>query len=102
VKSFNVKPTFGYFVTNDIAVGLGIGYENSKVTSVSSYSIGNQVILATYENKTDAFFVNPMVRKYWNIGDKLYLFGQLILIFLKELLKVILLEVLQAKLMLRL
>lgn len=76
VKSFNIKPTFGYFVTNDIAVGLGIGYENSKVTSVSSYNLGNQVILVTYENKADAFFINPMVRKYWNIGDKLYLFGQ--------------------------
>ncbi|MEJ5104189.1 MULTISPECIES: outer membrane beta-barrel protein [Chryseobacterium] len=78
IESFKVLPTVGYFVNTNLAVGLGVGYknDNTKVTTD-----GNLIPTGTFvnENKTttSAFVVAPFVRKYWTIGEKLYIFGQL-------------------------
>lgn len=78
IESFKVLPTVGYFVNTNLAVGLGVGYknDNTKVTTE-----GNLIPTGTFvnENKTtaSAFVVAPFVRKYWTLGDKLYIFGQL-------------------------
>ncbi|MCP1300581.1 porin family protein [Chryseobacterium sp. S0630] len=70
-----ILPTAGYFVTNNLAVGLGIGYKSA----VTKYKLGNPAISNVFEVKyTDnAFVVAPFVRKYWTLSDKLYIFGQL-------------------------
>jgi outer membrane protein W len=68
--TFKVIPTVGYFVGTNLAVGLGVGYQSK---SEKSNFPGN-----TYEKTTQsAFVVEPFVRKYWNLGEKLYFFGQL-------------------------
>ncbi|MGE4514324.1 MAG: outer membrane beta-barrel protein [Chryseobacterium sp.] len=71
VEDFTIVPTVGYFVGNNLAVGLGVGYANSSTTTTSA--------LTNVETKlsTDAFVVAPFVRKYWTVGEKFYIFGQL-------------------------
>ncbi|KFF01552.1 outer membrane beta-barrel protein [Chryseobacterium luteum] len=81
VSEINIIPTVGYFVNTNLAVGLGVGYKNAKTTTEvnDSQTIGN--ITTTSVGKTkdinDAIVVEPFVRKYWTIGEKLYIFGQL-------------------------
>ncbi|MGE8434848.1 outer membrane beta-barrel protein [Chryseobacterium joostei] len=78
IESFKVLPTVGYFVNTNLAVGLGVGYKNDNVKVTTD---GNIIPTGTFvnENKTttSAFVVAPFVRKYWTLGDKLYIFGQL-------------------------
>lgn len=77
-EKFNVLPTVGYFVGTNLAVGLGIGYQTEKVTNiVSSNASSSTTAVSTGEVKMPAFVVAPFVRKYWTLGDKLYIFGQL-------------------------
>jgi len=69
VENFAVVPTVGYFVEPNLAVGLGGGYASASEKE-------------TFQNGFDkytqsAFVVEPFVRKYWTLGDKLYIFGQL-------------------------
>ncbi|WP_419870697.1 outer membrane beta-barrel protein [Chryseobacterium sp. CT-SW4] len=66
-NNFSIVPTVGYFVSPTVAVGLGIGYVNATTK--------NETIDTKYIN--DAFKVMPLARKYWGLGDKLYIFGQL-------------------------
>lgn len=76
-ENFNVLPTVGYFVNTNLAVGLGIGYETGKKTSTTTATLGNTTIVNENVTKTPAFVVEPFVRKYWTLSDKLYFFGQL-------------------------
>ncbi len=70
-----ILPTAGYFVNNNLAVGLGVGYKSA----VTKYRVDNGAINNVIEIKdTDnAFVVAPFLRKYWTLSDKLYIFGQL-------------------------
>ena len=68
--TFKIIPTVGYFVSNDVAVGLGVGY----ATTADKYT---NALDQKVKNSTSAFVVEPFVRKYWNLGEKLYIFGQL-------------------------
>lgn len=77
VENFNVLPTVGYFVGTNLAVGLGVGYNNDKATFTTSGNIGDASFTNENEITQDAFVVAPFVRKYWTLGDKLYIFGQL-------------------------
>lgn len=78
VKLLTVMPSVGYFVTEDVAIGLGFGYQSAKSNSTNIvYYVGSEPIFAHYESRVNSFIINPMVRKYWNLGGKLYLFGQL-------------------------
>lgn len=73
LESFNILPTAGFFVADNFAVGLGLGFVTSKDTKIST--LGNTV--TTSEFKTPAFVIEPFARKYWTLSDKLYFFGQL-------------------------
>lgn len=70
-----ILPTAGYFVSTNLAVGLGIGYKNA----VTKYEIGNAAggDRVDIKDTDNAFVVSPFVRKYWTLSDKLYIFGQL-------------------------
>ncbi|MGI9579683.1 outer membrane beta-barrel protein [Chryseobacterium sp. RRHN12] len=70
-----ILPTAGYFVGNNLAIGLGIGYKSA----VTKYNVSGVGFLNTIEikNTDNAFVVAPFVRKYWTLSDKLYIFGQL-------------------------
>ena len=60
---FSIIPSVGYFVANDISVGVGVGYTSSK-------DIGFE--------KTSAFIVSPFGRYYKSIGEsgQFKFFGQ--------------------------
>ncbi|MDW9378978.1 outer membrane beta-barrel protein [Chryseobacterium sp. JV558] len=70
-----ILPTAGYFVTTNLAVGLGIGYKSAVTkNNIGNDSVGNVVQTKDTDN---AFVVVPFVRKYWTLSDKLFVFGQL-------------------------
>ncbi len=56
-NSFSINPTVGYFVSDNIAVGTGIGYSWAKQETNADNSV-----------KTDAFQVSPFVRSYSGNG----------------------------------
>ncbi|MCW8311702.1 outer membrane beta-barrel protein [Sphingobacterium thalpophilum] len=64
-NSFSINPTVGYFVSDNWAVGTGIGYNWSKNESDKENSV-----------KVDAFQVAPFVRKY-SANGPLRFFAQL-------------------------
>jgi len=76
-ENFNVLPTVGYFVGTNVAIGVGIGYQTEKTTTTSTTVLANTTATAKNEVKRPAFVASPFVRKYWTLGDKLYIFGQL-------------------------
>ena len=76
-ENFNVLPTVGYFVGTNVAVGLGIGYQTEKTTDITTTILPGAMMVETDITKKPAFVVAPFVRKYWTLGDKLYIFGQL-------------------------
>lgn len=63
--NFSVIPSVGYFVSDNFAVGTGVGYTYAK-----GYS-------ATASAKSNAFVVSPFARAYKNISDEFKFFGQL-------------------------
>lgn len=60
--SFTILPVAGFFVSNNFAVGAGIGYQYDKVID------GTQ---------TGAIAVNPFARHYVNLSDQFKYFTQL-------------------------
>lgn len=70
--SFDLVPSVGYFVKDNLALGLGIGY--SEVTFTSN---DRSEFLLYQKNKTDYFIVSPFIRHYVNISDQFKFFGQL-------------------------
>lgn len=61
LKQFDLMVATGTFVTPSITIGAGLGYINTKLDN---------------NDATDVFVIMPLARKYWNISDKFYLFGQ--------------------------
>lgn len=66
--SFTIAPSIGYFVGNNVAVGLGLGYQYDENTSLAS-SIFDAASL-------NVFQVSPFARMYKGDGDFKF-FGQL-------------------------
>ena len=69
VDDYKFVPTVGYFVADNFAIGVGVGY----AANVAKQDFSNR-----YDKDTNsAIVVEPFARKYWTLGDKLYFFGQL-------------------------
>ncbi|UOU97365.1 porin family protein [Chryseobacterium daecheongense] len=77
VESFRIVPTVGYFVAPNLAIGTGVGYVNDKFSTTTTNVVGSATVVSKGEETQSAFVVAPFVRKYWTLGDKLYIFGQL-------------------------
>ena len=77
-SSFQIMPRFGYFVSKNLAVGLGIGFAKEKTTT-SNYN--NMYYPGTYtvfqESKQQNFNIGPFVRYYIDVVEKFKFFGQL-------------------------
>ncbi|MBB6370222.1 outer membrane beta-barrel protein [Chryseobacterium shigense] len=69
VNDLTLVPTVGYFVGTNVAVGVGVGYAShvEKTEMASGYD----------KSTMQGVIVEPFVRKYWTLGEKLYIFGQL-------------------------
>lgn len=68
---FSLIPNIEYFVADNLSAGIGIGYAMTKSLTKGQNS------QTTIKNGT--FIVSPYVKKYFNIGDQAYFFGQAIL-----------------------
>ncbi|MBS1572569.1 MAG: outer membrane beta-barrel protein [Bacteroidetes bacterium] len=66
---FAVLPAVGTFISPTVAIGGALGYQ----TTISEHTVGS----STAKNTDGAFVVMPFARKYWSLGDKLYIFGQI-------------------------
>ena len=69
VDTFAILPAAGTFITPTIAIGGALGYQSTIVE--------NTLGPITTKNTDGAFVVMPFVRKYWGLGEKLFIFGQL-------------------------
>jgi len=68
---FTLLPSVEYFLTENVSLGLGIGYD---VTRSKSADLPNNVVEQI--NKTGTFFFDPYARMYFKVGDKFSFFGQ--------------------------
>lgn len=68
-QSYSFVPQVGTFVSSDVALGLGVGYVGSKNENDNG-SVVNTV-------KQNLFVVKPLARKYWNVANNLFIFGEL-------------------------
>ena len=68
-QSYSIVPQVGNFVSEDVALGLGIGYIGSKNES----ELNN----VTSTQKENLFLVKPFARKYWGVAKNLFVFGEL-------------------------
>ena len=69
---FSVIPSVGYFVTDNLAIGTGIGYQVSK-----DYTYNSVTPALGFSTKQQAFVVSPFARYYKGINDQFKFFGQL-------------------------
>lgn len=65
--AFTIAPKAGYFVTDNIAVGLSLGYNSSKVVATEGAEA----------TKVNAFSVGAFGRYYFTPASKFSVFGQL-------------------------
>ena len=63
-ESLNIIPNLGYFVSDNFAIGTGLGYSYSKTAFASPTGINNAVI------------VSPFGRYYAGLSDQFKFFGQ--------------------------
>lgn len=64
-STFNVSPTGGYFVADELAVGLALNFGGTTWKDESS----------DMKSKTSSFGLSVFAKKYKSIADKFYLFG---------------------------
>ncbi|QNK61804.1 PorT family protein [Pedobacter sp. PAMC26386] len=70
--NLDLLPTAGYFVRDNLALGLGAGYSRYSLEQKSAESDFYNV-----KTTTDYFMVSPFVRHYVNISEKFKFFSQL-------------------------
>jgi len=74
LSSFNIAPSAGYFVADNIAVGLGLGYWQAKYDQ-NAGTINGGALRATM--KEELFSIRPFVRYYKSVSDQFKFFGNL-------------------------
>ncbi|QNF33493.1 porin family protein [Adhaeribacter swui] len=68
--SYSLYPKAGYFITDNIALGLGINYYSNR-TKYKESSIDE-----SFRGKQHSLGINPFARYYKMLGEKIGFFGQ--------------------------
>ena len=63
-QSYSVLPAYGYFISPSVAIGGALGY------------VGGTEGTGVAKKTSNEFIIQPLVRKYWNVANNLYIFGQ--------------------------
>ena len=73
--SFNLMPEVGYMISENLAVGMAIGYYMDKRTS---FDVFTGTTGATYDqvSKDGMFIIEPFARYYKSTGDKSSMFAE--------------------------
>jgi outer membrane protein len=78
--SYSVAGNAGYFIQDNFAIGMGIGYSHVKSNSDGTVYYNNSQIPSPLfysgENKSDLFFLSPFARYYVGLADNFKFFGQ--------------------------
>ena len=61
ITTFKITPNFNYFVVNNLAVGLGVGYEHSRDKRANS----------SWDTETNTLTIAPNVHYYFPTGGSL-------------------------------
>lgn len=74
--NLDLLPSAGFFVSENLALGLGIGY--SRNVNEIDYKADITIHLAYYMRKdiSDYFTISPFIRHYVNISEKFKFFSQ--------------------------
>lgn len=70
LSNFNISPAVGYFIMDNIAVGLRIGYGSNKSTQENYLGVNGDERV----DKNSNFTVSPFARYYMEMGDKAGIF----------------------------
>lgn len=76
-KIVSIMPRFGHFISNNLALGLGVGYAYSKSISDRNYSSASSIDLSHQVAKQSSINFSPFVRYYIDIAEKFKFFGQI-------------------------
>lgn len=74
---FTVAPNYGYFISNNLAVGLGLSFLYNKQTANSTNIIASTTVFSSQIYKQSIFVINPFLRKYVDVAEKFKFFGHL-------------------------
>lgn len=76
--SLNIGPSIGLFVGKNVAVGLGLEYviNKNKPYSYTTDFNGLPYTTKTNGNKSKAMGIAPFFRYYWDLHERVKLFGQ--------------------------
>lgn len=76
--SLNIGPSIGFFVAKNMAAGLGLEYVINKNNPYiySTYLNGLPYTVTVSGNKSEAMGIAPFFRYYWDLHERVKLFGQ--------------------------
>ena len=69
---FNLLPQVGFMLSENLGIGLGMGYEFSKTSWTQSFGGADRDMYS----KSGTFYFAPFARYYKNTGEKAYAFGE--------------------------
>lgn len=68
-KSFTISPEMGFFVSESTLLGLGLTYKHHDSKSEAFIYSGGSF---THKSKSNIFYVNPYLTKYYKLKEKFY------------------------------
>lgn len=74
--SFSIMPQGAFMLTENIGVGLGIGFSSTKTTT-PNVIVDNAGDQFDQIQRSSSFVIAPFARYYKNVTEKFYLFGEL-------------------------
>jgi len=78
MRAFRFSPLTGYFVADNLAVGLVGDIQTSRIESPDSYyDLGNGTIRYSVVSKNSSKSIGPFLRYYKMVGEKVAFYGQL-------------------------
>lgn len=77
-KAFNIMPRFGHFISNNLALGLGIGYVHGKSNTDRDEITSTSSINRVYQtSKQSSINFSPFIRYYVDVAEKFKFFSQI-------------------------
>lgn len=74
-KSYNIMPEFSYFIMDDIALGVFIGYGGNSSERTRMETTPDRRIVTLTKNAGPSFGI--FARKFWKVNDNLHTFAGL-------------------------
>lgn len=72
---FSFAPSYGYFVDNNLAIGLGLAYTQIKNTLNTFDVNSNSTLNNSQVAEQQAYSISPFLRKYVDVADKFKFFA---------------------------